>query len=359
VAGGSAGGAAGGSAGGAAGGSGGGSADAGTCGDGIRNPPEQCDDGNLVNLDGCGATCRFELSHRMSTLVVNYTSTATCPLNQFGSAFQSIAQGTLQQALDTSVNDGSTSIVVTLLDLNDLSGMSQGALTGGFLNAPPVMPFASTTIDDWFTASVGELDAARLPTSTLSGTLSARLLSLGPGTITPAISLFGAPAAMRLSTARVSATLNGPITAPAVSTGGPPGHLPTESLDPSLMCVSSGSSGSLCGNLSATSLAKIPLPTSVTSQCTVYTSLNSLLDLIVGGCSVFTIQVVKPTQPDQVDPSAPVAGAGGPYTLSANANQVVDACRDKNNAVVPISTCLDSAAYSSSFSFTTVRSIVK
>lgn len=30
------------------------------CGDGILSPGEQCDDGNLLNGDGCSATCEFE-----------------------------------------------------------------------------------------------------------------------------------------------------------------------------------------------------------------------------------------------------------------------------------------------------------
>src|SRR5262245_65676297 len=31
-----------------------------TCGDGIPDPGEQCDDGNTVSGDGCSATCVFE-----------------------------------------------------------------------------------------------------------------------------------------------------------------------------------------------------------------------------------------------------------------------------------------------------------
>ena len=30
------------------------------CGDGVTRGPEQCDDGNTIDLDGCSATCRFE-----------------------------------------------------------------------------------------------------------------------------------------------------------------------------------------------------------------------------------------------------------------------------------------------------------
>src|SRR5262249_8555592 len=34
---------------------------AGTCGNGILEPGEQCDDGNVVAGDGCGPTCHFEV----------------------------------------------------------------------------------------------------------------------------------------------------------------------------------------------------------------------------------------------------------------------------------------------------------
>ena len=30
------------------------------CGDGVKTSSEQCDDGNLVSLDGCSSTCTIE-----------------------------------------------------------------------------------------------------------------------------------------------------------------------------------------------------------------------------------------------------------------------------------------------------------
>src|SRR5206468_2039261 len=33
------------------------------CGDGFRETGEQCDDANLVNMDGCDAACKFEQNH--------------------------------------------------------------------------------------------------------------------------------------------------------------------------------------------------------------------------------------------------------------------------------------------------------
>ena len=116
----------------------------------------------------------------------------------------------------------------------------------------------------------------------------------------------------------------------------------------------SNGAGKLCGDVSAQSLAAAPIPESLTGggllACSEnYAVSNTLLDLFVGGCTVLFIQQIKAVQPDQVDPSAPVAGAGGPYKLAVNAQKSVTSCTDKNNAPVTLQTCLDAAAYSSFF----------
>jgi len=57
----------------------------------------------------------------------------------------------------------------------------------------------------------------------------------------------------------------------------------------------------------------------------------------------------------------PVAGAGYQYTLSASntTTRIVDTCKDKSHATVPLATCLASAAYSSYLTFTSDRVIAK
>ena len=67
---------------------------------------------------------------------------------------------------------------------------------------------------------------------------------------------------------------------------------------------------------------------------------------------------VTATQPDQVDPAVPAAGAGAPYTLLVTGN-TVSGCRDSANTTVTLTTCLAAAAYSSEFSFTTDRVIAR
>jgi hypothetical protein len=73
---------------------------------------------------------------------------------------------------------------------------------------------------------------------------------------------------------------------------------------------------------------------------------NSLLDVIVGGCTILGMGVVKPTQPDTADSTAPPAGAGPHYVLTVGNNRVVSGCRDKNGKTVDLQSCLKAAAYS-------------
>jgi len=151
---------------------------------------------------------------------------------------------------------------------------------------------------------------------------------------------------------------------PLVSAGDPPGHIPSENLDPALTSYetcgvpNASGSGRICGDVTAKSLALIPINSGLVTTCTEgYTAQNSTLDAFVGGCHYLFITLITPVQPDRSDPDAPVAGGGPPYTLSKNSQHVVTTCRDKNNAVVDLDTCLNSAAYSSFFKFVTDRVI--
>jgi hypothetical protein len=90
------------------------------------------------------------------------------------------------------------------------------------------------------------------------------------------------------------------------------------------------------------------------------TPANSLLDVLVGGCSELLgfVDVVNATQPDKSNPAI-TAGAGGPFTLTTTGTRVTG-CKDKSGTVVtPLATCLSAAAYSSYFGFTSDRVIAK
>ncbi len=337
------------------------------CGDGKREGKEQCDDGQLPpkNLDGCDATCKFEQDHRANGVTLLYNPSALCSSNNaLGSAIASAAQGTLQSSLNTGVKDGSTTIMLKFLGLTDLTGTSQPSLQVGGLGGKPVAGAAYDGTNDlewWYTTDPSSIDVARNPKTFLNGSIVAKLLD-ATGTLDLGISLAGGPTVLHMSGAHLRSNIGG-TTKPAISSGATPGHLVSENLDPALMSFATTSNGELCGNISAASLATVPVPAALLSgvgACSQgYSANNHLLDVLVGGCNGFLgIAEVNPTQPDQFDPAAPPAGQGAPYKLTMTGTTVTG-CRDKANAVVSLPVCLAAAAYSSDFNFTTDRVIAK
>jgi cysteine-rich repeat protein len=338
------------------------------CGNGVRDPGEQCDDGNGTDLDGCGASCGFEQVQRATSLKMQFGSDATCTTNALGGAFVYSGIQTLQQSrIDTAVANGNCSLLLAAIGAHDLTGASDPSFQVGFLSGAPQpansVPYDGTSdLDWWYSIDPGWITPSRQPLLELPASITSSSLAAGPGAaqLPP---LFNADGPMRLASARVSIAV-GQSTAPALSPdGGPPGHLAAESLDPALVsyatCGTAGAPGTLCGDMTAASLAAAPLTSDIVAACTAYTTNNTMLDLIVSGCKVQggIVTAVKATQPDHVDTDAPVAGAGGPYRLLTNGQKVVTACEDKNGQVVDLPTCLTAAAYSSYFEFTTDRVI--
>ncbi|MDC3961666.1 DUF4215 domain-containing protein [Polyangium jinanense] len=347
------------------------------CGNGVRETGEQCDDSNTKNLDGCDSACKFEQVQRATWLKMQFAvDAAFCPANHLGGAIAAAAQGQLQTSLDQGVQNGSINILLKTLGLGDLSGTEDPAIEIGVIKGNPVIPMGAmyngtADLDWWYTIDPTSINANREPLDKLTGFISASTLTAGPGNLTIGINFAGAPAALKMSSARLTMSV-GAVSTPLASTGNTPGHLASENLDPALQTFAStgqpddSGAGKLCGNVSATSLDQVPVPADLAAGGSIacgqgYTTQNSLLDVIVGGCTVFNIvTVITPSQPDQTDPNAPVAGAGGPYTLTTNAmTKQVNGCRDKDNQTVDFNTCLNAAAYSSFFKFATGRVIAK
>ncbi|MSP62316.1 MAG: DUF4215 domain-containing protein [Myxococcales bacterium] len=340
------------------------------CGNGIREGSEQCDDSNKVALDGCDPTCKFEQDHRVNWLKMQFGVDAYCTANALGQAMVSgIAQSQLQGSLDTNIQDGSVSILFAMLGLDDLSGTNDPVVSIGAVNGGPIRPMGSPAYDGtadldwWYMADAMSIDANRSPTAKLNGVIAAKTLTAGPGNITLTLALGAGPAPLKVTNTRVTASI-GAVSTPKVSAGLPPGHLAAEHLDPLLQSYATtgqpnaNGAAKLCGNITAFSLSKVPLPASVVQLCTAYTVNNSILDLLVNGCT-FIVQMVKSTQPDKEDPTIAPVGAGPPYALTSSPQRVVNACKDKNGAVVDLTMCLNDAAYSSFFKFTTDRVIIK
>ena len=342
------------------------------CGNTIREAGEQCDDGNLTNLDGCDSSCLFEQSHRINYLLARFGTDASCTQNAFGGAFpSSVVQSSIQTGLDSSIADGSTSVLLHFRGLDDLGGTSDAAIQVGVLTGTPVAGAGydgTNDVDWWYTAAPASIDANRVPLSNLAGGITAQVLTAGPGSAQLALVWGGTPTSLAMSNLVLKNLNNGAATTPLGSLGGPPGHLAAEHLDPALQSwetsgtKSVAGAGAMCGNISAASLAQTPIPsTFVGTGCTQnYTVANSLLDVMIDGCNFFLITLVTPSQPDKQDPGVAPAGAGPPYVLlSTAANRVVNECRDSSNAVVSLSACLPDAAYSSYFKFATDRVIIK
>ncbi len=345
------------------------------CGNGIREPGEQCDDGNLTNLDGCDASCKLEQDHRANALKLQMPPSATdsfCTANAIGSAIvNGTAQNDLQGALDTQVKQGQVTVGFKISGLSDLTGAGNqtvklGAVSGSPYSAPSGVTYDGTADKDWwYVADPSNIDGSRTPTASLDGSLSGAVLSAGPGRLTLKLALGGPPAPMSMSNVRVRANI-GRSSAPLQSaTGQTPGHAASEHLDPAITSFDAMSNGELCGNVSAASLAAIPLPAALEQagcdEGYKVANGNTLLDVIVGGCTVFfgltTALDATPTA-DQVDPSAPAVGAGGRYTFVVSGNKV-SGCKDKNGTTVDLTRCEAAAAYSVFFQFTTDRVILK
>ncbi|MDQ3365420.1 MAG: DUF4215 domain-containing protein [Myxococcota bacterium] len=332
------------------------------CGDGVRAGAEQCDDGNLTRLDGCDPGCRFEQTLRMNTMSFQYGTSAYCPRNAMGGAVTgSSTRNQLTTAVTQGVNDGSITVMLHALGLDDLTGASDPAFSVGIIGGVPQIGTTTyngaSDLDWWYTTIATQLDATRMPRSLVPASIAANQLQAGPADFPLTVSFAGVAVTMNMLAARFH-TLVGGTSTPLVSTGSPPGHLAAEHLDPALVSFATTSGGEQCGNTTAKSLADTLVPSVVVGcgfgKCTqCFTSSNTLLDMYISGCDVFLAgQQVRPTQPDAARVSGDV------YTFAANAQHVVTSCT-KNGQPAVLATCLTDAAYSSYYRFTTDRVIAK
>jgi cysteine-rich repeat protein len=340
------------------------SASAQTCGNGIREAGEQCDDGNLNNLDGCSSQCKFEQSQRINQLALSGNQapaalSCTPATNRLGTqAFTSLALGQVNSALSASVADGSTSVLFYFAGLTDPTGVTdQANVQVGVFDATPG-PGAgysgSSDVDWWYAADALALTGYD-PTNMVNASISSGTLSVGPGSIVLPTSILGSTANLGMLAVRMRASI-GSSTTPMTFSGKDQGHLSSENLDPSLQSfastVGNGVGEGMCGNVTVASLASVPVPSAFTSGTAAciqapgshsYTAANSLLDVIVGGCTAlggFAV-LVNATQPD-----VPANATVTTLTLGAGNHVVQDTQNDQD-------------AYSAYFSLTTDRVIAK
>jgi len=199
----------------------------------------------------------------------------------------------------------------------------------------------------------------RIATSQVTAHISAKVLTTDPAEVVIMISLAGVPATLDMLNTKIIGNI-GAASKPTISAnGGTPGHLPAEHLDPNLTSFAAVTNGKLCGDVTAQSLANVPVPTALQSgQLTAcsqgYTASNSLLDVLIGGCTVFfTTQIKSMSQPDGS------RSGSDTFTFSASSStKQVNACK-KNNVTANLTDCLRDATYSGFFTFTSDRTIAK
>ncbi len=331
------------------------------CGDGRLEDTEQCDDSNLVNLDGCDNKCKFEQEQRANSLSMAFDN-SVCPKNALGDAIidTTTAQPKLTSALTAGVKDGTITIMMKFLGLDDLTGTKSTApFSLGFLHATPATGTGydgSADLDWWYPADAASIDGNRDPkTALMNGKFVSGHLSSDPGTIQLSLVLAGSVAVLTVKNALLTATSDASA-ALTMSSGATPGHLASENDLPALKTFKSLSGGKLCGDITAASLAQVKLPASFDGQCDEGYSVannNSLLDVLVGGCKhtvipiILVVTVVTATQPDGPTPGAVHLTMTGTH---------VTGCTGSGGAYPA---CLDVGTYSSAFQFTTDRVIAK
>ena len=236
--------------------------DSAVCGNGVLELGEQCDDGNTLNLDGCNATCQFEQVQRANALTLETSTDAFCTANALGKSV-SAAASKFQPQIDSAVKDGSATIMVELVGLNDLTGQSGQSvgLALGVLDAAPVAGSSydgASDLDWWYAVTASSIDASRNPVAQLAATITAAAAGsvasselAAQGTIDVPLALSGTTSSFHMSGAKIRAEI-GTASAPTLSVAGTtPGHVASEHLDPTLTSFTDLSGGELCGNVSA------------------------------------------------------------------------------------------------------------
>ncbi|HEX8794881.1 MAG TPA: hypothetical protein VF765_28235 [Polyangiaceae bacterium] len=345
------------------------------CGDGILETGEQCDDGNLVNLDGCNSTCNFEQVTRATRIVLQWAHDTFCTkdvlLEAIKDPFLANVHSTLQGDLDTDVTNGTDNLVLEYFAITDLTGQAGTASVGSY-NATLTNAYTGTftgnsDLDWWYTLDTTTAGGTPLftPNSKESaGTFAGGVLSASGGHVL--VSAFGT-SLLDLASIKLQLPIASPATKPTASTGAPPGHLASEHVASTLTSFNTAGltntspTGLLCGNTTAASLAGTAVPPQLQTNCTQnFGATNNMLDVFVEGCTANIVgTIISPVQPDQVNPDAPAAGAGGNYTFQLTGNHVTG-CKDKNGtAVTPYTNCLAPAAYSTYLKFAADRVILK
>lgn len=302
----------------------------------MLDPGEQCDDGNKFDLDGCDSSCNLEVIQRMTTIAISGNQGPGFCVhngNALGSkAISSVALGQLNPPLQADATNGTVNVMTQVFGLSDLKGQNASGFKIGVGDAkidPAKGAWPTGNMpEDWdFLADPSVVNMGMLTGLLQNGTVSGGNLTAGPSTVNLTLTLGGSPAALQMNNAKIVGSVNKTTSAPGDMPANEKVAAGTVMFD---TITATGAAQGLCGDITVSSLAQIPAPQALTSGSTACTegytycgmgmpvgaNCNSLLDVLVGGCTVFIIQAVVPTQPD-------VAGPGGPHNLSPGAGKKV------------------------------------
>jgi cysteine-rich repeat protein len=287
------------------------------CGNGIIEPGEHCDDGNLANFDGCDAFCQYEVFYRTYELTLMPSPAGSfCdrPNSALGDALSSFALEANNAERKVNIDTGAYSSISQIIGLRDLSGTTDATVelrsaTGMPDPARGTWPTdGSNPLDWWFMVDQESL----APDGELADRMTRVPLSGGAYIGGPGISLRALPEFLD-STTRARFDYSTDPDVPAA---------PPEMLDEGLVVpreiIGDGPDEGVCGNLTVAFLASVPAdPTledclecpgtsrtyTACSGDVVTDDCNSALDPLVGGCVIGPnclagFEIVLPTQPD-------------------------------------------------------------
>ncbi len=192
-----------------------------TCGNGVLEAGEQCDDGNKFDLDGCDSNCKYEVVARMTSISIANTAAPAAmgcmpATNRLGTqSITSTALTQLNPPLQGRLSPkGIVNVMTQFIGLTDLTGVSATGFNIGVLDASPdamkgPWPAAGNPLDWWFLADYATVSMGQPTGLFMNASLNARNLTAGPNNVSLTLNLGGVPALLSMRGARIAATING------------------------------------------------------------------------------------------------------------------------------------------------------
>ena len=254
------------------------------CGNGELVPPEECDDGNETPWDGCALDCTYERSMVLSALQIGAPAVG-CDYTGDGNADNALSRafggslGLINPMLMNAISDGSITLLLSYLGLDDPSGATDPSLRVAWAQGED----ADGDVSNNFSGSgefYGTMDgfaADGSPLTSFESRLSAHMLSGGPEDLEIPLGFF---LPLELKQGRIHGT--------------------TTEMSGELYGIDDGL---ICGAVPIGTLALLPNPLGMipgggdAPACDGTADSGSLADILVGGAMPIGIRI-GPATPD-------------------------------------------------------------